>query len=371
MNRIIDKSIIILCCMPVLLLVSFTSVYVVAFLMAIVVASLYELIPGNLRVPISCVYVVCALFVPAFIVFLPVVVYDCLRGEQKPVRFLWVIPLIISFSFEPLAVFGYICLLATAACALSVRTSRIERERVEHLALRDGLREMSLSLESKNHELRAAQDYEVRLATLNERSRIAREIHDNVGHLLTRAIMQVEASQVVYATNEPVCDSFAEVGTTLHEAMDTVRSSVHELYDDALDVRMQIEGALAGCGIAQTCLVYDANELPPAVGYCFMAIVREALSNTARHSDATLVKVDIHEHPGLFQLIVQDNGSFKPVITNGGIGLQTMEDRARTLGGVVRVEYRNGFRVFVSIPRKLVGSKRASVDEALGVVGDV
>jgi signal transduction histidine kinase len=351
MNRIIDKLIIFLCCVSALLLTSFTSAHVVAFLMSIAFASLYEIIGGRLRLIAPLLFLALVVCIPAFVVFLPVIIYDLFREKQLFFRVIGFVPLVVAFPFEPLVIGGYSALLAVAAGVLSARTTRIERERIEHLSLRDALREMSLTLESKNRELQTAQDYEVHLATLNERGRIAREIHDNVGHLLTRAIMQTEALQVVHADNECVRRDFAEVGATLHEAMNTVRTSVHDLYDDALDVRMQAENALAGCGIPQVRLVYEADDLPAAIGYCFMAIIHEALSNTVRHSDASAVEVDVKEYPGLFQLVIQDNGSRQPSTVDAGMGLQTMEDRVRTLGGVFRTEYRQGFRVFVSVPR--------------------
>ncbi len=355
MNRITDKLIIFLCCVPALLLTSFVGTYVVAFLLSIAVASLYEIISSRWRFIVLLLFLAFAVFIPAFVVFLPLIVYDLFREKQVLFRAIGAIPLIIAFSSEPLVIGAYSTLLVVVAAMLSLRTTRMELERSEHLLLRDTLREMSLTLESKNRELQTAQDYEVRLATLNERARIAREIHDNVGHLLTRAIMQTEALQVVHAEDERVRRDFSDVGTTLHEAMNTVRASVHDLYDDALDVHMQAEYALAGCGITETRLIYEADDLPAAIGYCFMAIIHEALSNAARHSDATMVEVNIKEYPGLFQLVVQDNGSSQPVI-NAGMGLRTMEDRVRVLGGVFRTEYRQGFRVFVSAPRKIEAS---------------
>ena len=68
----------------------------------------------------------------------------------------------------------------------------------------------------------------IRMATLGERTRIAREIHDNVGHLLTRAIMQAQAGKTVAkATNDTVAaQGFATLGATLDDAMTMVRRSV-------------------------------------------------------------------------------------------------------------------------------------------------
>jgi signal transduction histidine kinase len=353
MNEILDKAIVFLCCLPALLLVSFSGGQVVAFLLAVAVASLYEVVPAKAKPLLLVAYLAIAVFVPALCLFLPVVVYDCFRMEKARIvfRLAGVLPLLGVVSSAPSVSLLYIVVLALGAALLSLRTLRQKDERIAYRALRDELREMSLALESKNRDLQEAQDYEVRLATLNERGRIAREIHDNVGHLLTRAIMQVEALQVVHAEVPGVRADFEEVGVTLHEAMDTVRASVHDLHDESLDVRAQVETALASCGITHTRLSYEVDDLPAAVGYCFLAIVREALSNTVRHSDAHAIEVDIRAYPGLFRLVVQDDGSATEITDGSGMGLQAMEDRVRALDGVFRTEYRHGFRVFVSVPR--------------------
>ncbi|MEG0477541.1 MAG: histidine kinase, partial [Raoultibacter sp.] len=204
-----------------------------------------------------------------------------------------------------------------------------------------------------NRDLLEKQDYEVRLATLAERSRIAREIHDNVGHLLTRCVLQTEALQVVHAQDAQVKQELVDVGKTLHEAMDTVRSSVHDLHDESLDLRAGLHALVDSCGIDDVRLTYDMVAPPTPVIYCLLAVARESLSNVARHSNATRVNISALEYPALFQMIVHDNGSeagARPSVP--GIGMHTMEERVHALGGTLRTSYEQGFRVFVSLPKQ-------------------
>ncbi len=84
-------------------------------------------------------------------------------------------------------------ILSVAATLLSLRTAQLEREQQRMRRTRDELQERALALEARNRDLADRQDYEVELATLAERARIAREIHDSVGHQLTRASLQTEA----------------------------------------------------------------------------------------------------------------------------------------------------------------------------------
>ena len=102
-----------------------------------------------------------------------------------------------------------------------------------------------------------------------------------------------------------------------------------------------------------------ADDVPSAVGYCFIAIVREALSNAAKHSDASRVSVSVAAYPAFYRLVVHDNGSVPPPSdmlgdaprADGGIGLSTMADRARALGGRCRFDYDRGFKVFATVPK--------------------
>ena len=83
-----------------------------------------------------------------------------------------------------------------------------------------------------------------------------------------------------------------------------------------------------------------------------IAIVREALSNISRHSNATEASVSVLEHPGFYQLIIQDNGTQTAVSGSGGIGLMNMRERVEDFHGIFRTENKNGFRIFISIPKQ-------------------
>ncbi len=368
---------------------------VVALLCAVVVACCFSLCSASaVRLPVALAFVAAAFALPVFLAFLPLVAY-VLQGERHvAVRFAWLVPLVASLRFGAHALTAAAALLCVAAVLMARRAARTASAGERHRRLRDEQREVALALAQKNRDLLAAQDYEVRLATLSERGRIAREIHDNVGHLLTRSIMQVEALQVVHAADGRVCGELRAVGETLHEAMDTVRKSVHDLHDDAFDLRVQLQRAIDGCGMPHVRLSYDAGDVPAPVAYGMLAVAREALSNVARHSDASRVEVSVVEYPALYQLVVQDNGTpacVPPSLVGadgvllladvaadgglraapglqtgaGGMGLRTMEERIGALGGRLRVEYRKGFRVFASIPKE-GGGEGASISKECG-----
>lgn len=367
MERVIDKGIVFVCCLAGLVVQPWEPALLVALLCSVAVAALPETLPQRFAIAPALAFSVLALIVPAFAVFMPLSVYDLARDEHPAVRMCWALPVLAAVMRLPQPVSTIIVLTCAVAFLLSFRTRRALNEQVAYHRLRDTVQETSLALEAKNQGLRDKQDLEVRLATLAERGRIAREIHDNVGHLLTRSIMQVEALQVVHRDEPQVREELAQVGETLHEAMSTVRSSVHNLHDDAFDLETQIGEVASAWPTLRVDIDYRATDIPTEVGYCFIAIVREALSNTVKHSNAQRVSVSVAAYPAFYRLIVHDNGTMplrNGVLDEvegarvptpgavGGIGLATMADRARALGGRCNFGYDHGFKVFVTIPKE-------------------
>ena len=368
MQIILDKAIIFVCCLTALIYTSLQTELTVALLTALLTSALREtsLFTKQIRAALPLAYLVLPAISQMFFFFVPLIAYDCFRLKPMALKVSWIVSFCIvwySVSFELMVVVG---LLSIIACALSWRTNTLEYEREEYRKMRDDSRELSLVLEQKQQELQERQDYEVRLATLDERGRIAREIHDNVGHLLTRSVLQIEALQVVHANDAQVKEGLEQVGATIHEAFNTVRESVHELHDDAFDLKTQLHALAYSTQGLKVKLEFESEAIPPSVGHCFLAIVKESLTNTVKHSNATKVRVSVAEYPAFWQLIIHDNGNKNPfwkkeslfssteslAVGEGGIGLKTMDERTRVLGGVFRVDYAAGFRVFVSIPKE-------------------
>ncbi len=290
--------------------------------------------------------------------FLPLCAYllytaDLLEGKPPIRSALWLLPLLIRLP-DALTL---ITLLALGALALLLAHSAhaLEHQERRFYALQDDATEKERSLEQKNKALLEKQDYQVQLATLTERSRLAREIHDNVGHLLTRALFQVSALQVMQPENK---DSLGMVKITLEDAMVSIRASVHDLHDEALDLRLELQKLIDTFPACPVTLRYSCNPVPADVHYCFIAVVKEALSNIARHSNATAATVSVLEHPALYQLVIEDNGSSASakggIAANNskpGIGLINIQERVTALQGNFIVQSNTGFRIFISIPK--------------------
>ncbi len=124
--------------------------------------------------------------------------------------------------------------------ALASRRKALEYSQNLTKRLRDDTYEKTVLLVEKNRELLEKQEYEIRLATLNERSRIAREIHDHVGHLLSRSILQIGALMVT-ETDEKKKENLDHIRCPLSQAMDSMRTSLHGLHDESIDLKTQVQ----------------------------------------------------------------------------------------------------------------------------------
>lgn len=208
------------------------------------------------------------------------------------------------------------------------------------------LREYALQLEDR--------------ATLQERNRIAREIHDSLGHSLTAQSIQLENALLFLPPEAEKSAGFLkqaqELGTN---ALKDVRRSVSTLRDP-------LRGKSLGGAIAQTAMEWAKTSgivpevrmnLPQnpsrEVSVALYRIVQESLTNISKHSDASKVKIDLKAGKESIKLKIEDNGrGFDLESNKTGFGLRGMEERAIALGGkyLVVSAIGKGCQIIVSIP---------------------
>ena len=291
------------------------------------------------------------------------------------VPWLWIVPLARAMRPEGAwdvtvgaadAAFPPVFLAAatTLAFLLGVRSARESALRRLVRRMTDRERESVRSSRLRLADVDEERAQAVRMAMLDERTRIAREIHDNVGHLLTRAIMQSQAGRAVAEAtgDETAAQGFAAMDATLNDAMTMVRRSVHDLEDDGTDFTAQIDAAVRSFdGVSPGFAVHlgnDVDSAPAPVARCLATVIRESLTNVVRHSAAHEATVTLRGFPAFWQLVVQDPGPALPAATRRdptelhGMGIADIESRIRALGGTSSCgPYGRGWRVFVSLPK--------------------
>lgn len=326
---------------------------------------------GNIIPVLAGSYVIfglCSLWFSDLLLFFPLLLYQILSAGLFPLA-------VVEFPFWGLLAFRFhkfpefLCLAGIFGFILAFflwsHTRQYEILTRNFRQSRDDSEEHALLLSEKNKALLEKQDYEIYAATLRERNRIAREIHDNVGHVLSRSILMTAACKTINK-NEALDPLLGNLEESLNGAMNSIRSSVHDLHDDAVNLEDAIKGLVKDFSFCPVTLTYDmSRQVPREVKYSLISITKEGLSNVMRHSNADSVNILLREHPALYQLCIEDNGTLgskipdiqtdadsnKMETVSGGMGLSNIRDRVKALGGTVQITQEKGFRIFVTIPK--------------------
>ncbi|MBQ9118663.1 MAG: sensor histidine kinase [Lachnospiraceae bacterium] len=320
--------------------------HITGVLIAICLSSIFLYTEARaVKTALLVVYAFACCAVPEFLWMSPVVLYEAFLMRQY-----WQ-SAIFFFAFLLAGGEPWILLLWALALLLCQKTSGYEGTLYRLHELQDEHSELKSKAAARQTELLQAQDYEVHVATLTERNRIAREIHDNVGHLLSRSILQVGALRAI-CKEEMLAGQLGALQETLDNAMNRIRESVHDLRDEAYDLQLAVRKLTEGYPGLEVSLDYDMSESATKnLKYSFVAIIQEALTNTVKHSDATKVAIVLREHPAMYQLVITDNGSAKHAADHEGMGLENMRERVEAFGGSLRISREQGFRIFAIVPK--------------------
>lgn len=291
-------------------------------------------------------------------IFLPVLIMDMYSRRNKLLALIYLgIFIHIIFNFD-IYHFLLVATITLLALIIAIACASINSLNKQLTLTKDTLTENELLFAKNNKMMTENQDKEIYLATLSERNRIAREIHDNVGHLLTRSLLQTGAIQTINTSQ-----TLAPLLTSLHESLDTamtsIRQSVHDLHDDSVDLLLSVQDILKSASHFTTSVDYDMSKnIPKDVKYSFIAIIKEAVNNSIKYSNGDTINITLREHPGFYQLLITDNGvvnnsiDFSSLTLNQGIGLANIKKRVNTLGGTCKITCDSGFKIFISIIKK-------------------
>ena len=205
--------------------------------------------------------------------------------------------------------------------------------------------------ESQGELRRLSQD--LMRATEVERARISREIHDQVGQMLTAIKMELRTAKRRLADPpetrvEQVEAKLGDISTMLDEMVILVRRISADLRPGILDdfglqaaVEWQLQEFEKNTGISYNVdAVVDEERVSPALATAAFRILQEALTNVARHAEATRVSVEVTTDDETLTMVVRDNGKGiapEKLIMSRSLGLLGMRERAAELGGTVLI----------------------------------
>jgi signal transduction histidine kinase len=227
--------------------------------------------------------------------------------------------------------------------------------------------DLLVALTERAERAEAERELLAREAIATERTRIAREMHDAVGHRVSLMVLQAGAIEMAAADRERVEQLACQVQVAGRQALDELRQAVGVLRageDDGAPLapqpglddleRLVKECRAAGMTVELTRPGAGSLSTEPAVSRAAYRIVQEALTNAGKHSPGASVTVDVTREPDQLVVRVVNGPAREPVgpNTGGGFGLVGLNERVRTLDGRLRTEPRldGGFLVEAVLP---------------------
>ncbi len=243
---------------------------------------------------------------------------------------------------------GFVFFIAVSA---SLIQQQRERERAERLLA---------ELEATHRQLRAYAVQVEALAVAEERNRLAREIHDSLGHYLTTITVQLEAASQLIATQpRRAAAAIATAQMLARESLAEVRRSVAALRAPPLDTAAlgeaigEVVENLRTSGIATTFTIAgETCPLPIQTKTALYRTAQEGLTNVRKHANASAVQVTLTYEPRRVVLTISDNGTGRRGEEAEGFGLLGLRERVALLGGSLEAGDRpeGGFRLRVEVP---------------------
>jgi len=328
-----------------------TDILIFIFLLIAITATAinqyYQL--KKLTLALTSFYVLISLFIPSVRLFLPILFFDL--APYYPKKYTFLLPLIfLATTFEDLHISVFLLLVDMLTLTLAYLVAKMTELGLINAEIHDTNASQKKALKLKNQMLLDRYGDSLHMARLQERNRIARDIHDTIGHSLSRALLQVGALSAINQ-NSDIQPAIDDLKGTLSDSMDAIRNSIHDLKDEAVDLKSAMSEILDESGF-EIFFNYDiSNEIPNEIKNCFLIVLKESITNTRKHSDATKITITAVEHPAIYQFLVADNGTKEPVQTDRGIGLQNIQERIGELGGYLRISYDGGFKTFITIPK--------------------
>ena len=261
---------------------------------------------------------------------------------------------LIYFIYNVLNLMTVVCFILCCIIIIVSKEEIIEK----NLELNKRLEIANTDLQRTNEELEKSLMDNARLAEIRERNRIAREIHDTLGHTLTGLAAGIDACIALAGDDKPALRNQLDLLSKVsRNGIKDIRMSVSSLRPDAPE-RLNLKNAIeelventkrvAGVNINLDCdtinLKFDEDE-----EMAIYRIIQESLTNAIRHGKAKNIDVSIKKNYGSINLLICDDGIGCEDI-KAGFGLRHIRERVNMLKGQVNFAGKEGFKVEAMIP---------------------
>ncbi|MBA2937993.1 sensor histidine kinase [Paenibacillus sp. CGMCC 1.16610] len=275
------------------------------------------------------------------------------------ISFLGVQLIALNLSLQGQSSSSYVLanLLFFILALLLLHMNQVEQNKVDIELLYDQLRRQHYELDEARMQLLDYAKQVENIAQLDERNRISRDIHDDLGHQLIRLKMMMEAGLRILPTQmDKGMEMLTSVRDQLTESMELLRSTVRKLKPDddsmqSFTLNRLIEGLTKDKSIA---IEVDIQGMPyvlyPSLAFILYRNAQEAITNAIRHGGATSVQIQLIYETKQITMSVSNNGRLPAVQTVKGLGMTGMEERSKLIGGQLYVAMDSVFTVTTVLP---------------------
>ncbi|WP_053654144.1 sensor histidine kinase [Streptomyces sp. MMG1121] len=214
-----------------------------------------------------------------------------------------------------------------------------------------------LGLSEAVRELRAAREELARRAVEKERLRFSRDLHDLLGHTLSVIVVKSEAARRLAPRDmDAALGQIADIESVGRQALTEIREAVTGYREGSLATELTRARSALSAASVEPVVRQSGTPLAPQTEALLGWVVREAVTNVVRHSDASRCEITIESGVGRTRLAVTDNGTGEPVSRPcegiGGTGLKGLTERLAAAGGSLTAgpSPRGGFTVTAELP---------------------
>jgi signal transduction histidine kinase len=202
------------------------------------------------------------------------------------------------------------------------------------------------------------------ITVLRERNRIAREIHDTVGHTLTTVLLELEAGERLIPVDPAIATAKMKLAKSqIRKGLNDIRASVemlnsgNEMLDFVSSVKLLIHETMLHGNIYIRYQIDELPQLAPEQGKALYRALQEGITNGIRHGKSTVFVFNLKRTEKWIEFLLQDNGVGTEQFTPG-FGLTTMEERIKELGGIFRIDSKpkEGCMIHILLPLQEVSN---------------
>ncbi|EJV61224.1 sensor histidine kinase [Bacillus cereus] len=292
---------------------------------------------------------------PFFILFLPLNLYEITFHyiEKNWPRFV-IMMLPITITDESIRMtYGLIAAFSFLVLTMADRyISRVLKLESQNDKMRKDMQRLTKSL-NENKEYIRQSEYTFKL---EERNRLSQEIHDKIGHSMTGALIQMEAAKRLMEIDK--VKSAELLQNAIHiskDGIESIRITLKNMKPPTEQIgihrmKLFIE-EFAGKHDVNIPFIYKGNldMISPIQWRIIGENVTEALTNTMKYADATVISIDIHVLNKMIKVQVKDNGKGADLVKKG-LGIMGMEERTASVNGKIIVDGTSGFSVTMLLP---------------------